>query len=360
MKLCYATIFLLLFGSMPARVAAAQKTPPDVGYIIASTQPVYDQQSYVGRIQAPQIVNIQARITGFLTSQNFTDGQFVHKGQILYVIEQPPYQALLTQAQAAVAQAQAQARNADVTLARARALLRTPAGQQSSVDQAQATALSDEAAILSAQAKLQTAQINLGYTEIRAPIDGIIGATAVTPGNVVSPSSGTLATIVSDNPMYVTFALPMADAIKDRPMAARLRVQVRLPNGEVYGQTGTIDFINNQVTADTDTLAWRATIANPAHELTDGEFITVALRAAKPKSQIVIPLAALIDDQLGDYVLEVGPGDIVKRQNITPGTQTATDVVITAGISPGAKVITDGLQRIHPGLKVIPQLAEPN
>ncbi len=356
MKLRYHILCLVL----AAPLASAQTAPPDVGYVTAAQQPVYASQNYVGRVQAPQIVQLQARITGFLESQNFTDGQYVHKGQVLYVIEQPPYQALLTQAQAAVAQAQAQARNADVTLARARALLRTPAGQQSSVDQAQATALSDQAAILSAQAQLQTAQINLGYTEIRAPIDGIIGATAVTPGNVVGPSTGTLATIVSDDPMYISFALPMVDAIKDRPLASQLTVQVTLPNGAVYDQSGRIDFINNQVTADTDTLTWRATIANPTHQLTDGEFITVALRSTQPVAQIVIPLAAVIDDQLGDYVLEVGPGDVVKRQNVTLGQQTATDTVVTAGISPGDKIITDGLQRIHPGLKVTPQPAEQN
>jgi membrane fusion protein (multidrug efflux system) len=145
--------------------------PPEVGYITASIQPVYDEQSYVGRIQSPQIVQLDARVTGYLEQQNFTDGDAVTKGQLLYVIEQPPYQAAVNQAQAALEQAQAQSGNANITLARAQALLRTPAGQQSTVDASKATALSDAAQIDVAKAQLQTAQINLGYTEIRSPID---------------------------------------------------------------------------------------------------------------------------------------------------------------------------------------------
>jgi membrane fusion protein (multidrug efflux system) len=334
--------------------AAAAQPIPAVGFVVASAQPVYDQHSYVGRIQSPEIVQLQARVTGYLTAQNFRDGDAVHKGELLYVIEQPPYQALLAQAQASVAQAQAQARNADLTLERAQKLLHTAAGQQSQVDAAEATALSDHAAILAAQAQAQTAAINLGYTEIRAPVDGVIGATAVNVGNVVGPTSGVLATIVSEDPMYVTFSLPSVDAIQAKAQADHLVIAVQLPDGSMYGQTAKVDFINNQVTASTDTLAWRATIANPGHELTDGEFVTVKLRDATAKPEIVLPLAAVIADQLGAYVLTVGEHNVVHRQTVTLGTQTDTTVAITSGLAPGTRVITQGTQRVHPGLTVDP------
>jgi membrane fusion protein (multidrug efflux system) len=334
--------------------AAAAQPVPAVGFVVASAQPVYDQHSYVGRIQSPEIVQLQARVTGYLTAQNFRDGDAVHKGELLYVIEQPPYQALLAQAQASVAQAQAQARNADLTLERAQKLLHTAAGQQSQVDAAEATALSDHAAILAAQAQAQTAAINLGYTEIRAPVDGVIGATAVNAGNVVGPTSGVLATIVSEDPMYVTFSLPSVDAIQAKAQAGHLVIAVQLPDGSMYGQTAKVDFINNQVTASTDTLAWRATIANPGHDLTDGEFVTVKLRDATAKPEIVLPLAAVIADQLGAYVLTVGEHNVVHRQTVTLGTQTDTTVAITSGLVPGTRVITQGTQRVHPGLTVDP------
>jgi membrane fusion protein (multidrug efflux system) len=368
MKRVFLAGALGLFGVVP--FAAAQTAPVQkVGYITAAKMPVYDESSYVGRIAAPQIVQLQARVTGFLEQQDFTDGDTVKQGQLLYVIEQPPYQAAVAEAQAAVDSAQAKARNSALAFGRAQALLRSPAGQQSVVDAAAASAASDAAAIASAQAQLQTAQIDLGYTEIRAPIDGQIGATAVTTGNVVGPTSGTLATIVSQDPMYVSFALPVVDALKFRNAAGtsgglkNLDLLVQLPDGSMYGQVGQINFINNQVTADTDTLTWRGTIANPkppgaARQLTDGEFITVILRARTPRQQIVIPRDAVITDQLGDYVLEVDKDNKVVRVGVTMGDETNDSVQINTGVHAGDRIITQGIQRIHPGVIVAPQPAQ--
>jgi membrane fusion protein (multidrug efflux system) len=221
---------------------------------------------------------------------------------------------------------------------------------------------------------LQTAQINLGYTEIRSPIDGQIGATTVTMGNVVGPTTGTLATIVSQDPMYVSFALPVADALKFRQNNAEqggiagIDLLVQLPDGRMYGQTGKIDFVNNQISATTDTLNWRGTIANPllpgsdgvagaARELTDGEFVTVILRNRTPQQQIVIPRDAVITDQLGDYVLKISPDNKAERQAVTMGAQSNTTVQIMKGLTPGDKIIIDGIQRVHPGIVVNPQPA---
>jgi len=352
-----AAILAALGGTVLAQTAPPAVTP-NVGYIIAQNQPVYAEQDYVGRIQAPNIVNLQARVTGYLEAQNFSDGQQVKAGQLLYVIEQPPYQAQVDEAKAAVAQAQAQARNASLSLMRAQTLLHSTVGQQSAVDAAQASAGSDVASVASAQAQLQAAMINLGYTEIRAPIDGVIGATAVDVGNVVGPQSGVLATIVSEDPMYVTFALPMVDSIQARAKEANLDVLVQLPDGSMYGQKGRIDFIDNQVTQNTDTLNWRATIPNPDHALADGEFVTVILRAKQAQQQLVVPLGAVITDQLGSYVLEVGPGNQVVRQPVVLGTETNTEAPILSGVKPGDKIITDGVQSVHPGITVIAHPAE--
>jgi membrane fusion protein (multidrug efflux system) len=366
---------ILLFSARLALAQTGNPPPPAVGVISVAEHPVYNQQSYVGRIESPNIVQLNARVTGYLESQTFKDGDEVKQGQLLYVIEQAPYQAAVAQAQAGLEQAMAQSRNADITLARAAALLRTPAGQQSTVDSSKATALSDAAQIDAAKAMLQSAQINLGYTEIRAPLDGQIGATAVNVGNVVGPSTGVLATIVSQDPMYVTFGLPVVDALKFRQSYASqggiagIDLLVQLPDGRMYGQTGKIDFINNQISPNTDTLTWRGTIANPplpgaggvagaARELTDGEFITVILRSKTPQQQLIIPRGAVITDQLGDYVLKIGPDNKVVRQSVTMGAQTDATVQIISGLAPGEKIITDGLQRVHPGLVVNPKPAD--
>jgi membrane fusion protein (multidrug efflux system) len=358
----------------PAFAQQASTQPPVVGVITVTRQPVYDEQSYVGRIQSPVIVQLNARVTGYLEQQNFKDGDEVKQGQLLYVVEQPPYQAAVAQAQANLEQAQAQSRNADLTLARAKKLLATPAGQQSSVDAAEATALSDTAGIDAAKAQLQSAEINLGYTEIRAPIDGQIGATTVNPGNVVGPTSGTLATIVAQDPMYVTFSLPVVDALKFRQQNTaqggldNIDLLLQLPDGRMYGQTGKVDFINNQISENTDTLNWRGTIPNPslpgnaaipgaARELTSGEFVTVILRSRTASQAMEIPRDAVITDQLGDYVLKIAPGNVVVRQSVTMGPQTNTDVQITDGLQPGDRIVVNGIQRIHPGIVVNPQEA---
>ena len=361
-----------LASAMAPALAAAQTAPapmPTVGVITAAKQPVYDQQSYVGRIQSTNIVQLNARVTGYLEAQDFKDGDTVTQGQLLYVIEQPPYQAAVASAQAAVLQAQAQSRNANLTLGRAQALLNTPAGLPSSVDSSRAAATSGTAGIASAQAQLQTAQINLGYTEIRSPINGRISATDVDVGNVVGPSTGQLATVVSEDPIYVTFSVPVVDAQRLRAEAAAeggfanaVDVLVVLPDGSTYNQTGRLDFINNQVTANTDTLAMRATIANPTlphlstetgqHMLQDGEFVNVILRSREAQQQITVPQEAVVSNQLGSSVMVVGQDGVVRQQTVTVGQSTPSAIAITSGLNPGDQVVVQGAQRVHPGAKV--------
>ena len=206
MRLCQI-LFVVAFCAAPLAAMAQQPPakPLPVGVIPAMRKPITQSSEYVGRIQATDRVNLVARVAAFLDLRFFTEGAEVKKGDLLYRLEQGPFQADVEAKQAAVAQYKAQLQNADVTLRRAKALLSTPAGQQSNVDAALANQLSLEAQVQGAQAQLAQSQINLGYTDIRAPIDGKIGRTAVTIGNYVTPSSGVLTTIVSQDPMYVVF-----------------------------------------------------------------------------------------------------------------------------------------------------------
>ena len=187
-----------------ATPAAAQRPPsgpPAVGVTRAETLPITETNSFVGRIQAINRVDLVARVTAFLEQQKFIEGAEVKPGELLYLLEQGPFTADVAAKQAAVEQAQAQLQLSTLTLGRAETLLNTPAGQQSTVDSARATQLSNQALLAAAQAQLDASKINLNYTEIRSPIAGKIGRTAVTPGNVVNPSSGVLATIVGQDPM---------------------------------------------------------------------------------------------------------------------------------------------------------------
>ena len=359
---------MLCLGS-PAVAQTAMAGQVAVGVVTAKIEPVYETSQYVGRILAENTVNLVARVTGFLEQRLFRQGSDVAKGQLLYVIEQPPYQAAVAQSQAAVAQAEAQLSNAITTLSRQLQLLHTPAGQQSTVDNDRATQLSDAAQLASARGALETASINLGYTEIRAPIAGRIGITNLTEGNVVGPSSGTLATIVSQDPMYLAFEMPVVDALRlnDRYRAegglAALGVRVVLPDGQTYSHTGNVDFMSNRVSSSTDTILVRGTIANPPlpgpanrgvanRELTDGEFVTVILRGLKPERAVVVPRQAVLNDQLGTFVLVVDAKSTVERRPVTLGQTTPAAAVIASGLAAGEQVIVEGIQRVRPGLKV--------
>jgi membrane fusion protein (multidrug efflux system) len=206
----------LLFATVAGTPVVAQQAPPRppaVGVAKAQLQPMTPSTEFTGRIQAIDRVNLVARVTAFLDKRFFTEGLEVKKGDLLYRLEQGPFQADLQAKQATIAQFNAQLQNAAITLTRQRTLLSSPAGQQAAVDLAQANQQALQAQVLGAQAQLRESQINLDYTEIRAPVDGKIGRTAVTPGNVVTPNSGTLTTIVSQDPMYVVFPVSVRAAL---------------------------------------------------------------------------------------------------------------------------------------------------
>jgi len=297
----------------------------------------------------------------------FTEGAEVKKGDELYKLERGPFEADLASKQAQVAQLQATLENAKLTTGRAQALLGGPAGQQSTYDAAVASQRSLEAQVQAAQAQVQSSQINLDYTDIRSPIDGKIGRTAVTEGNVVSPGSGVLTTIVSQDPMYVTFPVSLREALSLRERYAprggfdAVVIKLRLPDGRLYGQTGKLNFIDNTIAQNTDTILLRGVIANPAmpnfagaRELTDAEFVTVLLEGAQPVEVLAIPRSAVLSDQQGDYVFTVGADNKAQQRRVQLGQSTTTVASVISGISLGDKVIVEGLQRVRPGQVVAP------
>jgi membrane fusion protein (multidrug efflux system) len=370
-RLRIASLLAVLLVPAVALAQPAAGPPPPVGVVRAKLAPVTESDTFVGRIEATDRVNLVARVTGFLEQRRFTEGAEVKRGDLLYTLEKPPFEADVQAKAAAIAQAQAQLENAQLTLQRAEALLHTPAGQQSNVDNARATQLSDQAMLLQAQANLRASEINLGYTDIRAPISGKIGQTAVTVGNVVGPNSGTLATIVSQDPMYVTFPIAYRTALDLRERYAKqgfsaVVLKLQLPDGRTYGQTGKLDFVNNTISANTDTILLRGTIPNPplpgavaARELTDGEFVNVIVEGVQPIEALTIPRAAVLSDQAGDYVDVVDAQNKVEQRHITLGQSTPTTAVVMTGLKQGEMVVLEGLQKVRPGQTVTPGPATP-
>ena len=363
---------LLVTGiSLPSLAQPGPGGPPAVGVVEVQPRPVTESSEFVGRVQAVRRVELVARVTAFLTNRQFIEGGGVRAGDVLYTLERGPFEAQVAAQAAAVGQANAVLQGSNLTLARAEALINTAAGQRSKVDDAQSLQRSQAAMLAGAQAGLRQAQINLDYTEIKAPIDGRISRTTVTEGNVVGPSSGSLATIVSEDPMYVVFpiavraGLDLRDRYAEKGGLAAVIVRIKLPNGRVYRETGKLEYIDPMVAANTDTLTLRASIPNPVRpgakagepgdrELTDGMFVTVTLQGVEPIQALAIPRSGVLSDQQGSYVWVIGEGNKAEQRRVTLGQSTPEAAIVTAGLKAGESVVVDGVQRVRNGAIVSP------
>ena len=372
-------LFLTLAVGLYSCGAGAQSPPgavPAVGVVRAAREQITQSDEFIGRIQAVGRVSLVARVTAYLEKRLFVEGAEVKQGDLLYQLEQPPFHAQVDASKATVDQLDAQHRNADLTLQRAQALLPGPAGQQSNVDAALASERALAAQIEGAKAQLRTAEINLGYTEIRAPISGQISSTAVTEGNVVSPTSGTLATLVSQDPMYVIFPIALRAGLELRDRYATkggfsaVVIKLRLPNGHIYEPEGRLDYVSPTVAENTDTITLRGVVPNPvssgmeagqpgSRELSDGEFVTVLLEGVQPILVLGIPRAAVLSDQQGDYVYIVDSQNKAQIRRVQLGQSTPSIAVVTNGLSEGDLVISEGLQRVRPGEAVLAGPATP-
>jgi membrane fusion protein (multidrug efflux system) len=363
-------VLLLLSLAQPAAAQTGGGGPPAVGVEEARRQPITERTEFIGRVEAIDRVDLRARITGFLDARLFKEGEEVQQGAVLFRIERPPFEAAVDRRRATLAAMEAEVTNARTTLGRARELLRTPAGTQSRVDDAVAAERSATANMMGAQADLRTAQISLGYTDITAPIAGKIGRTTFTVGNVVTPDSGALATIVSQDPMRIAFpisqrqALELRSRYESRGGASAVQIRVRTADGRPYAPIGHVDFIDNQIDRSTDTILIRATIPNPLRqvngaatadrELIDGQFVSVSVEGVTPVQALTLPRAAVLSDQQGNYVFIVDAQNKAQRRNVRLGTSSPERAVIEEGLQEGEKVVVEGIQRVRPGQEVAP------
>lgn len=336
-----------------------QEAPaPRVGTMDVSLRPINPAKEFVGRIEARERVDLRARVTGFLEDVLFKDGQAVKEGDRLYKIEQAPFQAALSRAQGALEQARGQAAFAEEQLGRAEDLLKTQAGSAATRDQRLAEELTAKGNVQIAEANVQTAQIDLGYTEINAPISGLIGRTGVTRGNVVGPDHGVLVTIVSQDPMHVTIPVSQREFLSlngsDRGAAGNeLEALIRFSDGSSYDFPGKIDFIDVSVDRNTDSVTMRAVVPNPNGRLIDGQLVTVTLQLEQPVEKILVPKAALIADQQGFYVFAVEDGKAAIRR-VTLGGASGTNTIIDSGLTAGDQIIVEGIATLRPGAQVSP------
>lgn len=362
LALPWTLALILLAGGCSDRTptAASDAAPiPAVSVVQAKKESVEAQVQFVGRVAAVDRVELQARVQGFLKEKRFAEGQQVEVGQVLFVIEPDQYQAVVTQREADLAKAVADEENARAQLARGKELIKQKNIAQAKVDELQAAQSIAKASIAQAQAALEAARLDLGYTLIKAPVSGRIGLSKLTVGNLVGPSSGTLATIVSRDPIYVKFPVTQRELLEARQAIAteggdpgNVVVLARLPDDSLYDKKGKLNFIDVTTDPGTDTVTLRAEFPNPDGYLVDGQYVGVLVQDETPTMQLVIPQSAIQIDQQGSSVLIVGADNKVEIRRIRTGPTVGPGLVVDEGLKEGDLVIVEGIQKVRPGMVV--------
>ena len=360
---------LLLLVGVPsfALAQSEQKSAAiPVRVVTAERKPIIKALDLTGRVEAIQRVEVRARITGYLEEVLFKEGDFIKEGTPLYKLEKGLFEAAVGDAQGVLEKDQSAKKLAEVQLQRAEELLQKSAGTQVARDQAVAADQAAAGMLTVDQANLQTAKINLGYTDIASPIAGKVGKTNITKGNVVSPESGVLTTIVSVDPIHVEFPVSEREfqAAQEESRAidsTSIKPTVYFSDGKPYKHPGTIDFVDVTVNRGTDTILVRATFPNPDGALIDGELVRVGLERGMKDERIVIPQAALLSDQEGAYVFVADQGRaVVRRVRISGGS--GSGVIVEQGFSGGEQLIVEGIQSLRPDIAVStsPSESSPN
>mgnify|MGYP001030491355 CR=1 FL=1 len=362
--LCLLTLSACRSGDQDQRQAAP---PPTVGVVTVQPRVVPLTRDLVGRLSAYRSADVRARVAGVLLKRTYQEGSEVKQGQLLFKIDPAPLKAALDNARAQLAQAEASYTNAHITADRSRTLAPKGYISQVDLDAALASERTAKAAVQAAEASVESARINLGYADVTAPIAGRTGEQQVTEGALVGSGSATLLTTVDQiDPLYVNFTLPIGDLnrLQQAQHAGDLSlrqpgkstVQVRLPDGTPYPESGTVDFSSNTVNPATGTVTLRALLPNPQRTLLPGSYVTLELTLGERGGAFLVPQPAMQSDPGGNYVLIVGKDGKVARRDVTTGGMKGNDWVVTSGLAAGDRVIVSGVQAVPVGS---PATAEP-
>jgi membrane fusion protein (multidrug efflux system) len=353
---------LVLAAILAAPPVFGQQAPAAVAVLVqpAEARALASQREFIGRAQAVDKVDLRARVPGFLGARKFADGDLVKEGQLLFVIEPEPYQAAVEQREGQRKAAAANVINAELQYNRAAELARTKVGTEAVRDARLADFEQAKGALQEADAALRDARIKLSYTEVRSPITGRVGRAAASPGNVVGPETGILATVVAEQPMRVLFSVTQRELLEARragSASGTLKAKIRLADDSLYDEEGTLDFIDVQVDPKTDGQTLRATFANAGRALTEGQTVRVVLEEKKAAEFVVVPLSVIANDQTGPYLFVVGADNKAEQRRVKLGIDRDGMVAVEEGLKPGEKVIVQGQQRVRPGMVVAPEPA---
>lgn len=315
--------------------------------------------SFTGRLVAPQTVELRPRVSGYIDQVRFEEGELVNQGDVLFIIDQRPYQARERAAAAELERLRSQLALSTSEARRAELLWERRAISREEFEQRSAAQSMAQAALNAAQAALDSVRLDLHYTEVRAPISGRIGRALVTPGNLASADTTVLTTLVSVDPLHVYFDGDQQTSQASQALLAtrpQMPVRVSLAGERSYSHSGHLDFIDNQLNSATGTLQFRAVLANPDGLLRPGQFARVEMPIAALEQAILIDQKAILTDQDRRYVYVLDDDNRAQRRTVQTGQQVDGQLLIRNGLQPGDRVVVNGLQRImYPGMPVTPE-----
>jgi len=349
---------------------AAAPPPPSVTVAEPVKRTVFDYDEYVGRFVAVDSVEIRARVSGYLDKIHFTDGQMVKQGDLLFTIDQRPFENALAQARANLQQAQSNVSYTESDFQRAQQLVRDKTITEQTYDQRAQAFRNAQASLSANQAAVKQAELDLQFTQLRAPVNGRIGDRRVSVGNLIAGGTGgnattLLATIVSIDPIRFEFTFDEASFLRYERIAktsqdvasrgAGVAIALKLIDENDYDHPGRMDFVDNVIDRSTGTIRGRGVFANPNGLFTPGMFARVRVPGSPPYEALLVPDAAIGTEQTRKYVLAVGPDNKVAQKYVTLGQTTPDNLrVIKSGIGPDDRIITSGLMRARPGMVVAP------
>ena len=364
----------LIFGISPG--CQKKEAPAPERTLKVTVTPIIQQDvlvtnTWVGLLNGYRNADIRAQVTGYLTTQDYKEGSWVKKGDVLFTIDKRPFEAALAQAQADYAKAVAAAQLAKITLGRQTQLYETKVISQQEYDTSYENTQASLASVAAAQANVQTAQINLNYCTITAPFDGIVGVAQAQIGDLVGPggTSSVLTQMSQVNPIKVNFSITEQQYLQAYELLKRLqatpqsdldgRLELTLADGKAYSEKGRFDFVNRQVNVATGTIQITALFPNDEDLLRPGLFARVTAPVEELKDALLVPQAATVELQGNHLVVLVGPDNVVQPVPVKLGPTKGDLQVVMGPLKPGDKVIVGGVEKVRPGMKVSPEPFEP-
>lgn len=341
--------------------ATGPPPPQPVRTLTMRAQPTSLNQEYPAQLEASNTVEIRPQVAGILYRQAALEGAPVKRGQVLFEIDPQPYAAALAQAQAGLAQARATQAQAERDLSRARPLTAIDALSEKELDAAVAANDSSHAQGKAAEAAVRTAELNLGYTEVRSPIDGVMSRALIRIGSVVTAYTTLLTTVYQTDPMYANFSVGEQRMLQvqrelgrplDQHNPSQRQFRILLADGSEYELPGTMNFVDAAVDLRTDTLALRLTVPNPKQFLHAGQYVRVVVATRERPNALLLPQRAVQLLQDKNYVWIVDGAGTAQQRDVKMGPQQGNDWVVEDGLAPGDVVVIDGMQKLKSGKPV--------